>query len=139
MKDNQKNLSKAIADFFDTAVAFDFHNIDVQKRSSIEKNHGRIETRRAVFVRDVSWMDKPMREGWKKLSAVGMIESEQEIKGKVTIADLLGSGRQRQFWPSSTQPSGSARGQLYDQEAAIALENIIRPVRVGGCRSGSRD
>jgi len=85
VKDNQKNLSQAIVEFFDTAAAFDFRNIDVQKRTSVEKNHGRIETRRAVFVADVSWMDKPMREGWKKLAAVGMVESEQEIKGKVSI------------------------------------------------------
>jgi predicted transposase YbfD/YdcC len=85
VKDNQKNLSEAIVDFFDTAVAFDFRNIDVQKHMSIEKNHGRIETRHAAFVPDVSWMDKSMRDGWKKLSAVGMIESEQEIKGKVSI------------------------------------------------------
>lgn len=85
VKDNQKNLSQAIIEFFATAEAFAFHNIDVQKRTSVEKNHGRIETRRAVFVPDVSWMDKPMRDGWKKLGAVGMIESEQEIKGKASI------------------------------------------------------
>ena len=30
-------------------------------------------------------MDKPMREAWKKLSAVGMIESEQVINGKVSV------------------------------------------------------
>ena len=85
VKDNQKNLSQAVVEFFDTAEAFDFRNIDVHKRVCVEKDHGRLETRRAVFVPDVSWMDKPMRECWKKLSAVGMIESEQDIKGKVSI------------------------------------------------------
>jgi predicted transposase YbfD/YdcC len=30
-------------------------------------------------------MDKPMRGNWKKLGAVGMIESEQEIKGQVSV------------------------------------------------------
>lgn len=85
VKDNQKNLSQAVVEFFDTAEAFDFRNINVQKSESVEKNHGRIETRRAAFVPDVAWMDKPMREAWKKLSAVGMIECEQEIKGKVSV------------------------------------------------------
>lgn len=85
VKDNQKTLSQAIVEFFDTAIAFDFRNIAVQKCTSVEKNHGRIETRRAVFVPDVSWRDKPMREGWKTLAAVGMIESEQEIKGQVSV------------------------------------------------------
>ncbi len=85
VKDNQKNLSQAIVEFFDTAEAFAFRNIDVQTRTSVEKNHGRIETRRVVLVPDVSWMDKPMREDWKKLAGVGMIESELEIKGKVSV------------------------------------------------------
>ena len=85
VKDNQKNLSQAIVEFFDTAIAFDFRNIAVQKCTTVEKNNGRIETRRAVFVSDVSWMDTPMREGWKKLAAVGMIESEQETKGQVSV------------------------------------------------------
>lgn len=85
VKDNQPNLSEAIVEFFDTAEAFEYANMDVKERVCIEKDHGRIETRRAVFVPDVSWMDRPMRENWKKLSAVGMIESEQEIKGKVSI------------------------------------------------------
>lgn len=86
VKDNQKNLSEAVVEFFATAEAFDFRHIDVQKRVWVEKDHGRLETRRAAFVADVSWMDKPMRDGWKKLGAVGMIESEQDIKGKVSIA-----------------------------------------------------
>ena len=30
VKDNQKNLSQAIVEFFDTAIAFDFRNIAVQ-------------------------------------------------------------------------------------------------------------
>ena len=85
VKDNQKNLSQAVVEFFATAEAFDFRNIEVQKRDWVDKDHGRLETRRAAFVTDVSWMDKPMREDWKKLAAVGMIESEQEIKGKISI------------------------------------------------------
>ena len=85
VKNNQKNLSEAIVEFFDTAEAFAFRHIDVEKRTTVEKNHGRIETRRAVFARDVSWMDTPMRAAWKALAAVGMIESEQDIKGQVSV------------------------------------------------------
>lgn len=85
VKDNQKHLSQALVEFFATAEAFDFRNIEVQKRVWVDKDHGRLETRRATFVTDVSWMDKPMRENWKKLAGVGMIESEQEIKGKISI------------------------------------------------------
>jgi len=85
VKDNQKTLSEGIVEFFATAEALDFRNIDVQQRTTVEKDHGRIETRRAVFVPDVSWMDRPVREGWKKLGGVGMIESEQHSKGRTSI------------------------------------------------------
>lgn len=85
VKDNQKHLSQAVVEFFATAEALEFRYIDVQKRVWVEKDHGRLETRRAAFVTDVSWMDKPMRENWKKLAAVGMIESEQETQGKVSV------------------------------------------------------
>lgn len=85
VKDNQKHLAEAVVEFFDTAEAAGYRNVDVQTRTTVEKDHGRIETRRACFVADVSWMDKPMREGWKKLGAVGMIESAQDIKGKVSV------------------------------------------------------
>lgn len=85
VKDNQKNLAEAIVEFFDDAKAFDFRNIAVQKGIWLEKDHGRIETRRATLVADVSWMDRSMRQNWKNLSAVGMIEREQDIKGEITV------------------------------------------------------
>jgi predicted transposase YbfD/YdcC len=85
VKDNQGNLSAAIGDFFATAESLNYRSIDVQKQVWTEKDHGRLETRRAAFVADVSWMDQAMREDWKNLGAVGMIETEQDIKGKVSI------------------------------------------------------
>ncbi|KFB67508.1 ISAs1 family transposase [Candidatus Accumulibacter vicinus] len=85
VKDNRKNLSEHLVEFFETAEAFDWRNINVQKRVWTEKDHGRLETRRAALVTDVSWMDQSVRENWAKLSAVGMIESEQEINGKISI------------------------------------------------------
>jgi len=85
VKGNQKHLSEAIVEFFTTAEELEFRHIDVQKRVIDEKGHGRLETRRAALVTDVSWMAKPMRARWKKLGGVGMIESEQEIKGTTRI------------------------------------------------------
>jgi predicted transposase YbfD/YdcC len=42
-----------------------------------------METRRYTWINDVSWMDKTMREAWKKLGGVGMIESVRRIGEKV--------------------------------------------------------
>lgn len=85
VKDNQKKLSEVIVAFFATAEAFKFRHVDVQKHACCEKDHGRLETRRALLVADLSWMDKPMHAHWPKLGGVGMLESEQEIKGKISV------------------------------------------------------
>lgn len=47
VKDNQKKLSEVIVAFFATAEAFKFRHVDVQKHACCEKDHGRLETRRA--------------------------------------------------------------------------------------------
>ena len=85
VKDNPKNWSEALVEFFTTAEEFDFRAIEVQKRITDENDHGRLETHRAVWVCDVSWIDEPMRAHGKKLGGVGMIESAQWIKGKTTL------------------------------------------------------
>ncbi len=74
----------------------------MQKRPVVEKDHGRIETRRVLFVPDVSWIDKPMRDGWKKLGAVGMIESAHEIS--VRRRRKLATAAQTIGRPSSESP-----------------------------------
>ena len=85
VKDNQANLAAAMADFFATAEALNDRSIDGQQQAWTEKDHGHLETRRAALVVDVSLMDKAMREDCKHLGAVGLIDTEQDIKGKVSI------------------------------------------------------
>ncbi|WP_273703527.1 ISAs1 family transposase, partial [Candidatus Accumulibacter vicinus] len=79
VKDNQKNLAEAIREFFDEGAKAGFGRLTVGRFEEIEKDHGRIETRRYTWINDVSWMDKRMREAWKKLGGVGMIESVRQI------------------------------------------------------------
>jgi predicted transposase YbfD/YdcC len=51
VKENQKNLSQAVIEFFDTAEAFDFRHVDVQKSDSIEKTmDGSKRAVRALFL-----------------------------------------------------------------------------------------
>ncbi len=83
VKDNQKNLAEAIREFFEEGNQAGFGRLNVQRFEEIEKDHGQIETRRYTWIHDVSWMDKPMRQAWKKLGGVGMIESVREIGNTV--------------------------------------------------------
>lgn len=85
VKDNQKNLATAIREFFEEGDQAGFGRLDVQRFEEIEKDHGRIDTRRYTWIPDVSWMDKPMREAWKKLGGVGRIESIREIGDTVSV------------------------------------------------------
>ena len=90
LKGNHTTVHQEIKDFFTDAVppcatqcadtvapaAMDFFQ-------TIEKDHGRIETRRYWHCTDIDWFeDKPL---WKGLQSVGMVESIRRIKGKNTI------------------------------------------------------
>lgn len=84
VKGNQGNLADALREFFTDAQAGGFGTLPVSRHETIEKDHGRIETRRAVWVSDLAWLDRPIRDHWPKLAGVGMIERTREIKGKTS-------------------------------------------------------
>jgi hypothetical protein len=58
--------------------------LPVSWHETVEKDHGRIETRRALRIGDLFWMDAPLREYWPKLLGVGILERTCEIKGKIS-------------------------------------------------------
>jgi predicted transposase YbfD/YdcC len=85
VKGNQKNLHEALQELFEQGRHAGFGSLDVQYLEQVEKDHGRLETRRYTWINDVSWMDKPMRQAWKGLGGVGMIESIREIGEKTSM------------------------------------------------------
>lgn len=90
LKGNHANVHEEVKHFFDDAVppcatqcaptaakgTMDFHQ-------TIEKGHGRIETRRYWQSTDIDWFeDKAL---WKGIRSFGMVESMRNVKGKSTI------------------------------------------------------
>lgn len=90
LKGNHETMHDEVREFFADAVppcatqcadtvlegTMDFHQ-------SIEKNHGRVETRRYWQSSDLDWFqDKPL---WKGLKSIAMVESIRSIKGKNSI------------------------------------------------------
>lgn len=77
VKDNQPGLRAEIESFFDTAAP-----ADVEAALDIDKDHGRIETRRCVVSRKVDWMAGerrfPGEHRFPKLAAIAMIEATVE-------------------------------------------------------------
>lgn len=84
VKDNQETLANALREFFAEGEAAGFGSLPVSRYQSIEKDHGRIETRQALWVTDLSWLDNPLRQHWPKLAGIGMIERQREINGKTS-------------------------------------------------------
>jgi predicted transposase YbfD/YdcC len=84
VKDNQGTLANALHDFFDDGAA-GFGTLPVSCWETVEKDHGRIETRRALWVSDLSWLDQSIRAHWPKLAGVGLIERQRDVGGKVSI------------------------------------------------------
>lgn len=50
---------------------------------TLEKDHGRLETRRYALSARLEWLEG--REAWAGLKALGMVESRREIKGKISV------------------------------------------------------
>lgn len=84
VKDNQPNLSEALQEFFAEGRAHGFGALALSRFETIEKGHGRIETRRHLWVSELNWLDRPIRHNWKKLAGVGMVERIREINGKTS-------------------------------------------------------
>jgi len=84
VKDNQKALASALQEFFADGEAAGFGALPVSRHQSVEKAHGRIETRQALWITDLSWLDRKLQAHWPKLAGVGMIERRREINGKIS-------------------------------------------------------
>ena len=82
VKDNQETLATAVREFFADGETTGFGTLPVSRHESVEKGHGRIETRRALWVTDLSWLDKEIRQRWPKLAGVGVIVRQRDSDGK---------------------------------------------------------
>lgn len=77
LKDNQHTLCEDVRFFLDDR---DAQGIVQRSQTTIEKDHGRIETRRVVLSTDIDWLQA--HHAWPGLKAVAMVESERELRGK---------------------------------------------------------
>lgn len=84
VKDNQETLANVLREFFAEGESSGFGNLPVSRHQTVEKDHGRIETRNHLWVTDLSWLDRPIRQRWPKLAGVGMVERKREINGKTS-------------------------------------------------------
>jgi predicted transposase YbfD/YdcC len=94
LKGNQETVHAEVKSFLDTALedkqkkrpkgaVITKAAADLQQLETIEKDHGRLETRRYYQSADLDWFAD--RAKWEGLRSVGMVEAVREVDGKTTI------------------------------------------------------
>lgn len=91
LKGNQSTLHEDVKLFFEDARAHDFYRKNEDRRiahgyfETVEKDHGRIETRRCWMVQEdqLDWLWQ--KSEWAGLASIGAVESERRIGEKTTV------------------------------------------------------
>ena len=83
VKNNQPTLAAAIEQYFDAARATDYPPLSHTTAEWVEKDHGRIETRRCVVTTDLSHLGD-LRADWPGLKALVMVTAQREVQGQVS-------------------------------------------------------
>jgi predicted transposase YbfD/YdcC len=88
LKDNQGTLHEDVQLSFSAAQADTFAGVRHDAAQSVEKGHGRIETRRAWVIDDpavLAWVQE--RHAWPGLQAIGLVRGERRIGSEHTAED----------------------------------------------------
>lgn len=86
LKDNQPNLNEDVRLFIEHAMADKFSELKKRTFTTVEKDHGRIETRTCMLIElpgGIAWTDE--RRDWPGLISVGMVISKRQIGGEVSV------------------------------------------------------
>lgn len=117
LKGNQGALRDDVEIFVAEQKANDFRDATVSRSTTVDGDHGRIETRAVTVIHDVAWLCD--RHGWPGLKAVVMVESHREMSGGIGRTE-----RETRFYITSlTLPADQIGAILRDH---WAVENSLR-------------
>ena len=98
--DNQPKLAESIQDFWRSFRAHPAVHTPHGLAETVEKDHGRLETRRCYVFDQLECLDKPQQ--WPGLKSFAVIEAERTLHGKTTC--------ERRLYISSLPPDASRIG-----------------------------
>jgi predicted transposase YbfD/YdcC len=79
LKGNQETLATEVEEAFIDADAREFAGTETDVVETVERGHGRVETRRYRTLADLSGV--PRHALWKGMNMIGMVESTREVNG----------------------------------------------------------
>ena len=80
LKGNQGTLHDDVEEFFTEQKASKYADCSPSQHQTLEKSHGRIETRTVTVIGAIDWLKE--RHPWAGLASIAMVESCREIAGK---------------------------------------------------------
>jgi predicted transposase YbfD/YdcC len=83
LKGNQETLAAEVEEAFIEADARDYTGVESEYLETVERGHGRIETRRYRTLGALSGV--PRSALWEAMNMIGMVESRREVAGKVSL------------------------------------------------------
>lgn len=81
LKGNQGTLKNDVEHFFNDLIGMKWEGFDYEYIESLEKGHGRIDSRKVYLVK----ADEEMQKKWKKIRSLVLVISSRTVKGKETI------------------------------------------------------
>lgn len=102
VKNNQPRLAAAVEGFFETAEREGWAGVEYTQAEWIEKDHGRIETRRCWVTEDLRWLERP--SDWPGIKSLVRVESLREINGV--------KSKEQRYYLSSLQADAQRMGAV---------------------------
>lgn len=113
VKDNQPKLAESITTFFEIGQAENWKNTPHTYTESVEKDHGRLETRRCWAFTQLECLAAPQQ--WPDLKMFAVIEAERTIRGKTS--------HERRLYIGSIAPDAATLGNVV--RAHWSIENRV--------------
>src|SRR3546814_20688100 len=79
---NQTALHEDVALFVAEQKERNFHECQISQNTTVDGDHGRIETRANTVIHNLDWL--PKAHGWPGLKTVGIVDSIRETGDKAT-------------------------------------------------------
>lgn len=113
LKGNQGDLKESVETFFKLESENNFKDVSVNSYQEVDKDHGRIETRKCIVTGDISCIENP--QDWNGIRSIIMLQCLRDMRDKQT--------RETRYYISSLPPD--PQKILHAIRAHWSIENTL--------------